>query len=137
MHSLIERKSKKTDVYTVQEWCNVMLSAKVNPPLYIVNTLDQSEVYNFSLLSHKNEWNKVHTSKLCEIIVSPDKTIQIKYDFSEESQTFHMDYNDEKLVNAYSENIKLSKEKVKDIKDLCEDLIIPARYHDYYTSLIQ
>lgn len=68
MHALIERKSRKKNIFSQKQWRNIMETAKNKNP-YNVSELEQSNIFNFSALGEGMNWEKILISQLHEILL--------------------------------------------------------------------
>lgn len=136
MHSAIEGAAKNKSIYTQNEWCAIMQSAKVNDPKYAVFELDQSEIFDFTSLANKKSWTKIKVSKLSMIEISSEK-VTYDYSYAEKPQSITTIKNtSEPLRRAYLRKLTLDEAKANDLKKLMKERIIPSEYHHFYYSLM-
>lgn len=156
VHALIERTAKNKLIYTPDEWYTLVRWAKQNSPPYTVVEVDQDLVLDFKAWLQTKNWakdtnsEKISWNKVREVKVqgnNPD-IIEFKYDFSEENYRKLNCSNHLKLTRGrkkkeqelilekvYNNPIPITEVKYKDLISLCDTLIIPTKYHDFYRSL--
>ncbi|KAH9635797.1 hypothetical protein HF086_002357 [Spodoptera exigua] len=112
-----------------------------------------SDIYDFkSLLANKNwsknsENEKIQWTRLREVTVHAlhyDR-IEYKYNFEDEPKTIKIlrsgNRNTERLSRefeikqAYDGDLPISRNKYKDLINLCQTNIIPEKYHNFYQKL--
>ncbi|CAH2096785.1 unnamed protein product [Euphydryas editha] len=153
VHATIERYSKHKTIWTPQEWYCLVRWAKSEGDPYIVKEITKEDVLDFKTLLENKNWTKntdnekVSWNSIKEVKVTAEQNdrIEYKYDFDEEPKTIIVlrtgTRNKKRLENdiamkqAYQEPLPITKEKYKDIADLCRGGIIPERYHDFYLKL--
>lgn len=144
MHARIENSCKDMNVYTQEQWCEIMRTAKKNEPFYIVHELSQNEIYNFRTLADDQNWKAIKIMNLKEIFVFPNDTkVSINYEYSETSRSI-IEIETKKsvgkkypLVQAYDENISIDKDKKKDLVFMCETVVVPQEYHSFYEPFVK
>ncbi|KAL4713441.1 hypothetical protein ACJJTC_010426 [Scirpophaga incertulas] len=120
VHSVIERAGEHKLIYTPEEWKILIRWAKSENP-YEVRDLTQDMVYDFkNLLKNKNLTKntvneKVSWAKIKEIYETRNRAFILK--------------------KAYFEPIAISKDKYRDLMNLCETGIIPTKYHEFFKTL--
>ena len=83
MHARIEQHCSKKDVFTQDQWCQLISDSKTTNK-YKVNQIGQEDIYNFDELATFFIWKNLRISSLKEIVVSRGQCqVVIKYDFSE------------------------------------------------------
>lgn len=136
MHSVIERAATRKDIFTVDEWCDLMRSAKVNEPKYNVNQISQNQIFNFVPLVDKKSWKKIQVTKLTMVQVTPDGQLVYCKNYEQRNVSVSLEVNHEPVEEAYTEKIALSSEKKKDLQELMSNKLIPTKYHEYYQGLM-
>lgn len=150
VHATVERYSKHKTVWVPAEWYCLVRWAKSEDDPYVVKEIRQEDIFDFKALLANKNWTKnsknekVSWKSIREVKVSAGQNdrIDYKYDFDEEPQTIVVLRsgtrnkkrleNDFELKQAYQGPLPISKEKYKDLTDLCRGGIIPERYHDFY-----
>ena len=79
MHARIENSCKNQAGFTQDQWCDIIRTAKMNKPYYIVQKISQKEIYNFRLLANDQHWKAIGISTIKEITVSPND-VSVKYE---------------------------------------------------------
>lgn len=156
VHALIERTAKNKLVYVPDEWYALVRWAKQNGPPYEVVEVDQEMIFDFKAWLRTKYWikdttlEKILWNKIREVKVSgsnPD-IIEFKYDLFEENyRKLDCGYNmkltrgrkknqQELLLNKlYREPIPIAEIKYEDLINLCNTMIIPKKYHNFYKNL--
>lgn len=153
VHATVERNSKHKTIWVPEEWYCLVRWAKSEGDPYVVKKIRQEDIFDFKALLVNKNWTKntknekVSWNSIREVKVSAAQNdrIEYKYDFDEEPKTIvvlrsgtrnkkRMD-NILELNQAYQGPLPISKEKYKDITDLCRGGIIPECYHDFYLNL--
>lgn len=156
VHALIERTAKNKVIYVPDEWYTLVRWAKQNSPPYRVVEVNQDLVLDFKAWLHTKNWikdtnsDKISWNKIKEVKVkgnNPD-VIEFKYDFFEENYKKLNCGNNSKLTRGrkkkeqelileklYKNPIPITDVKYKDLISLCDTLIIPNKYHDFYKNL--
>ncbi|KAF9796762.1 hypothetical protein SFRURICE_012613 [Spodoptera frugiperda] len=115
--------------------------------------IKQEEIFDFKTLLANKNWTKntanqkVMWTTIREIKVNAEQfdRIEYKYDFDDEPKTIIViragKRNQQRLANefdlkrAYDGHLPISKDKYKDLTDLCRTGIIPDRFHRFYFNL--
>ncbi|CAH0691917.1 unnamed protein product [Spodoptera exigua] len=153
VHSTIERASDRRLIYVPEEWYCLVRWAKAEGNPYKVIEMKTSDIYDFkSLLANKNwsknsENEKIQWTRLREVTVHAlhyDR-IEYKYNFEDEPKTIKIlrsgNRNTERLSRefeikqAYDGDLPISRNKYKDLINLCQTNIIPEKYHNFYQKL--
>lgn len=149
MHALIERKSKKEDIYTPEQWCKIMEGAKVRGKPYEVKRIQQQDLLDFHPLVEKNmSWpSTVKWLEISELEVNSGNLwhLNIKYDFSDfEAITVNtkrqraghpLCLKNYKPPQAYRAPLPVTKLKKKDLDEMCDrSKVIPAEYVPFFKS---
>ena len=153
VHSTIERASDRKLIYVPEEWYCLVRWAKAEGTPYTVKEMSTSDIFDFkSLLANKN-WSrnsnneKIQWTRIREVTVHAQHydRIEYKYNFEDESKTiivlrsghrntgrFSREFQ---IKKAYNGHLSISREKYKDLIDLCQKGIIPEKYHNFYQNL--
>ncbi|KAJ0169363.1 hypothetical protein K1T71_015247 [Dendrolimus kikuchii] len=142
VHSSIERASDRKLIYVPEEWYCLVLKE-----------MTTSDILDFkSLLSNKN-WNKntdnekIQWTRLREVKVHAQHydRIEYKYNFEDEPKTVIVLRSGNRSTNrlsrdfqikqAYNGDLLISRDKHKDLMNLCQNGIIPEKYHSFYENL--
>lgn len=151
VHATVERSSKRKTIWVPEEWYCLVRWAKSEGDPYVVKEITQEDIFDFKALLVNKNWikntknEKVAWNSIREVKVSAGQNdrIEYKYDFDEEPKTIIVlrsgTRNKKRLENelkqAYEGPLPISKEKYKDLTDLCRAQIIPERYHGFYLQL--
>ena len=81
MLSRIEQHWSKKDIFTEDQWCQLMHESKVEKK-YQIDQKGQDEIFNFEILANFLNWKNFKISSLREIVVANAKW-RIKYDFTQ------------------------------------------------------
>lgn len=148
MHARIETKSAGREIYTPQQWIEIIKTARGNP--YVVIEVDREMIYNFKALVAEQQWstdmdkNKVPLSKVKELCVDAKlvNVMQFKTDFDQnyrqiciEKPGHPLNLADYELSCAYSQAVGIASNKLKDLLSLCSTNAIPKIHHQFYKSL--
>ncbi len=151
MHASIEHEKKHKHVYGLNEWLNIMLSARRNRP-YNVHRLTFRDFYDLKSLArqlvknrNKNEdgqlvsWLEV---RLLKFTKGKKMEIEYKRDYSGgwkvipvqglrsvgRPEAFPEQAN---MPKVYKHQLEISQQKKKDLVDLCKNGVIPEEYHGW------
>lgn len=154
MHSAIESAARDKDLFTPDEWINVMESARSDNP-YEVIKVTQDLVFDLKdLVSHMNTkktvdgtlvpWSKIREVKFSN---SDSHKLYFKVNFDDEYSlvdlqcygTSAVDLTKYVLKNAYDDNLGVPAAKLRDLMSLCDENrgIIPEQHRNFYRSLKQ
>lgn len=155
VHAQIERHSRKQKIYNMDEWCEIIKTAKINNPKYDVINVTFDMIYDFKDLVAKQNWNKsvIKNGKVCNspvgiskfkiIKTSADQPNQLQYKTSFEEDYLTLVTRKDKdnknvrkydLTQAYETKQGIPKLKLKDLLDLCKSGVIPTKYRGFYES---
>ena len=70
MHARIETKAKSQNIFTQEQWCDVICTAVVKKP-YTVYQVTNNFIYNFSHIAEKRKWINIPISSVREFYVLP------------------------------------------------------------------
>lgn len=155
MHSLIERKTCKMDLYVPEDWYTAIENVKKTGKKYIVNRVKTEDIKDYhNFVDNKSIWSTDETgtavrwSEIVDICVSSEDPwkLFIKYHHADDytsvlikKKTAGRPVNLKTLEHtcAYNpcEPQALPKLKVKDLLELCSNLIVPLDAHHFYESL--
>lgn len=153
MHSLIERKTSKMDLYVPEDWYTAIENVKKTGKKYIVKrakTEDIKEYHDF--VDKKTIWYKdvtgsiVRWSEIVDISVSSEEPwkLYFKYHHADDytavvirKSTAGRPVNLKTMqhICAYSNPPTIEALKKNDLLKLCQNLIVPMRAHNFYETL--
>lgn len=153
VHSTIENRGRKINIFIPDQWYTVARTAKVSRPAYIVKEMDYTEFKDFKrysqkLIINKNKntegevmrWLKVKWLQFRknspmyiyyknQLSQSEFKQICIRRS-SRKEDVITSDVN-----QLYQSRLKIEENKLKDLQDLCNKGTIPSAYHEFYKKL--
>jgi hypothetical protein len=149
VHSVIERSSQAKTIYTPDEWRILVRWAKNEGEPYIVRNMTQIDFFDFK--SHINDkvWlkncrgAKIAWNNIKEVHANnndPNKLFY-KYNLSHSEYEILVLRGNTRyslqidLKNSYSQPLKLSVEKYKDLMNMCQSGVIPSEYSSFFISL--
>lgn len=155
VHSVIERRGAKVDIFTPDGWYSVAKTAKMSEPYYKVIEMDYSDFINFKnyskmLIKNKNkseDGSTVNWLKIKWLQYRKNDPLHIFYkerlsdpDFkSIKIRKVPARANNVKLMDAlellYSDPLPIEHSKLRTLRQLCESGTIPSTYHPFYDSL--
>ena len=156
VHAAIERHAKGRKIYTPEEWCDIIRGTKIKNPKYEVINVTHDMIYDFEELSLKLNFNKITIKKGKKTIVAIGVTkfkqvtaikglhnqLLYKKNIDEDYERLitrteknHANVQKYILKKAYSNVQEVKAAKIKDLKTLCKNNIIPPQYHPYYNLL--
>ncbi|KAE8740556.1 hypothetical protein FOCC_FOCC013920 [Frankliniella occidentalis] len=154
MHSLIERKTSKMDLYVPEDWYSAIENVKKTGKKYIVKRTKTEDIKNYhDFVDNKSVWHKdengsiVRWSEIVDISISNEDPWKLlfKYHHGDEytpviirKKTVGRPVNLKTYepTCAYSKPPTLDVLKKKELLALCQSLIVPLRAHDFYESLV-
>ena len=163
VHSMIEKNCKGKQIFTLDQWCEIIETAKETGFKYEVIKVKYDMIFDFKSLGDNQNWNKnvqktskktnvskitsvpVGISQFKQILVEKDTPNQLKYKLAFEKDYETLVTRKEKnqvnvqkfvLKKAYTSVQGLTSAKIKDLLSLCDEKsnIIPQEYHSYYKS---
>ena len=154
VHSPIERAARKIPVYTPDQWCSVVRTAKKNGQPYVVHEMVPGSFSDFKRLttSFRNFsintcGEKVNWLKICRLrfIKSHPHTVLYAYSYSGDYMQLDLlqkhrgtkpDIKGIKLATLPSSS-RISRAKYNDLISMCRDQhnLIPEQYHSFYHNL--
>ena len=144
MHAMIEKKSRGQDIFTQDQWCEIIKNAVKKKP-YEVKELNGYDILNFSLIAEKRKWKNLQISKVREFCVLP-RSDAVYYSKKYEKVLKTVDLRFPRLENTYNAfeilqpkytgRLKLSEEKKNDLKKMCELLYVPIECHYFYEYIL-
>lgn len=156
VHSSIETRGNKIDIFTPDGWYTVVRTAKTKKPFYKVVELNYDEFLNFKKFSSmviknrtKNEngdtvswlkikwlqYRKADPNRIFykEMLSDPEfKSILVKKLITRTSSVLKDDVVKDRL---YKKPLPIEKKKLNSLLQLCSSLSIPAAYHSFYKNL--
>ena len=157
VHATIERKTKRIEIYTPEQWYAAVRAARVSKQPYIVCEMTGADFIDFKKMAAKannitldDQGTKVPWSKVVQLSsTGNDPTaIFIKTQYNGESR--RLDLNRRKRRIRSGDNITdsrdiqliksasrpgVSKAKKSDLISLCNEQQIPSSYRSYFESL--
>ena len=154
VHSTIERAARKIPVYTPDQWCSVVRTARKNGQPYVVHEMVPGRFSDFKCLTNSfrnfsvnTRGEKVNWLKICRLrfIKSQLHTVQYAYSYSGDYMQLDLlqkhrgtkpDIKVIKLATLPSSS-HMSRTKYNDLISLCSDKhnLIPEQYHSFYRNL--
>lgn len=151
VHSVIERKARPLNIYSPDEWYDIISNAKRSKahPIKIIK-VNQDMVFNWTELSTKLQLNKDSEGRAIpwrsvrqfETNCSNAHKIKFKTNFSEESKVIctkgigrPVNFCNYELRKAYTGPLRISKLKYDDLMFYCNRKHIPEKHHPFYTGL--
>lgn len=154
VHAHIESASRNIEIYDPSGWYTVTRTAgRTNP--YNVVEIDQSFIYNFKKIEKdfvKNrkidsqgenvrwmdiKWMQFRKGEPNKIFFKykVDESLEFKFFEISRQQRNRLSIANAELVQAYSNELPIAKEKKKDLVDLCDKNMIKSVYQDFYRKL--
>lgn len=154
-HSVIERSSKSVPVFVPQQWYTLVRTAKRNNP-YKVMEMSQQNIWDLKHLLENTtlNWdkdsdnNKVQWSKIKIIETDPGQPNVLFYKYYFDEVAFHRinllakgrriiesGVEGYHLKQLYLSAIPLKRKKYDHLLYLCNKLVIPQQYHDFFQNL--
>lgn len=146
VHAKIEKSARNVSVYTTNEWETIIKTARKKPMPFQTEILFYDDFYDFKA-SVLPQLSKVPWMKVCWLQYNKQTPFIVKYKtcFSDiEFQTREiiplrksdrLPASETTINKAYKQRINISKDKFKDLKSLCSDLVIPRNHHNFYNDL--
>ena len=150
MHAEIEKEAKRVqEIFSPDEWADLMRNAKQNPPDYIVKFLKNDEALDLHELPEKKENWRVDTkgkvvkwAQVRELIFdgATPNIILYRYNFKDPMSEIHItlkeggetDRKHHEFSFAYNKLFPLPENKKKDLRNLMKRRAIPTNYHHCY-----
>ncbi|KAE8740609.1 hypothetical protein FOCC_FOCC013867 [Frankliniella occidentalis] len=152
MHARIEAEAKRVqEIFTPDEWINLIKNAKQTGKPYLVSSLKNDEVLDLHYLVDRQNWTgnsktKIYWSQVREVSVDRNNPniLSYRYNFTDECSKLKVAMNNGNMPDmstfnfpfAYTGRFPLKKNKVNDLKDLCKKHAIPTKYHETYEMYI-
>ena len=151
VHSTIERTARKIPVYTPDQWCSIVRSARKSKP-YVVNEMVPGSFLDFKSLAESfrnfsvnTDGEKVKWLKICRLKFAKPNLHTVLYAYSYDGNYMTLDllqkHRGKKLnikdleLPAVPSSSQISKAKYNDLMSLCNHSLIPEQYHAFYRSL--
>ncbi|XP_060806519.1 uncharacterized protein LOC132903184 [Amyelois transitella] len=154
VHAMIEKSSKRKSIYSPEEWYTLVRWCKTSGDPYEVINITQNMFLDFKGCLDNLKWDKntdnetVKWSKIREVVVKSDfpNTIFYKYNLHEEEskridllQKRNTRSRRDNILNepnvCYDDTLMITHSKYNDLVNLCEQNLIPFRYHEFYKNL--
>lgn len=152
MHARIEEEADMKEIFTPDQWLDLIKSAKQNPPSYEVNQLENENVLDLHHFVEKENWTlnvnkeRVLWSRVREVVVrcNAPNSIFYKYNFSEDLTEIEIKSKDGGNIDmacinfppAFDRRISLKENKKKDIQTMMSKKAIPSQYHHIYQDFL-
>lgn len=152
VHGRIEIASKRRDIYDLNEWIDVIRTAKVDEPMYDVKVLQRSDFLDFKDLVSKQNWDrgtngsKITWNKVKVVEASHEALGILTFQYEYGGERFSLDTNHRRghpvnLVTynpprAYLNKIPLKQKTIKHLQELMKSKAIPSKYHGFYNNVI-
>lgn len=155
VHSLIERKTRKRDIYTPDEWYQCIETAKRSKtqPIKVIR-VQQDMIFDWVELADKlnfikdTEGGKIPFSKIREISAESSKPLQLQFKLSLDdttSKTISLKkvgkpvnlatYQLKRVMNDGVGPLPISKKKKEDLLYYCSHNLIPQEHQDFFRNL--
>jgi hypothetical protein len=155
VHSAIDRKTRKKDIYSPEEWYGCMETAKRSKtkPIKVIR-VQQDMILDWKELSEKlnflkdTEGNSVPFSKIREIVAESSKPMQLLFKLSLDDKTSRTislkkvgkpvnfaTYQLKKVMNDGHGPLPISKKKKEDLLYYCNHNLIPQEHQEFYRNL--
>lgn len=154
VHSAIESRGRKINIFVPDGWYTVARTAKTTRPSYVVKEMDFSQFLDFKSYSQKliTNKNKGENGIMKWLLVKwlqyrGEEPMHIYYktqlsqiEFERICIRLRSTRNNEEILgteaaNLYKCNLEIDTKKLKDLQDLCKKGTIPTSYHEYYMNL--
>nr|CAH7718651.1 unnamed protein product [Callosobruchus chinensis] len=157
VHSVIERAARNIPIYTPEQWCSVVRTAKRKKPFYTVYELTQKDVFDLRKLQSDIAINfdkdvenrKVFVSKFKILEFDPKFPNFLFFKINYEDEQFtrlnliergrkslgEFDINSIELKPLFTSKIPVPKKKYDHLQFLCVKCAITPHYHDYFKQL--
>lgn len=151
VHARIDRHSDGKDIWNMEEWINIIKTAKVEDPAYRVKVMKRTSVRNFHEIVDKQNWeldtdgrkiawNKV---KIVEAGYEAMGVLGFLYEYGGEKHYLNTRARRGHPVNlktyepplAYSGKIPLKKKTIDHLRQLMKTLAIPSKYHAFFETI--
>lgn len=156
IHACIERTAKSVDVYVPRDWALVAATAKKTGKPYSVKQLTADDIVDWKCVASKlflnrnktDDGGKLNWTKLkwihfekgsmlmlskTEIDNSEFRTLKVLGKLKR-GRPVQVSIR-ESMKRLYKVPVAISKEKYKDLMDLCKSKVIPDEYHPFYKNL--
>nr|CAI5861067.1 unnamed protein product [Callosobruchus analis] len=157
VHSVIERAARNIPIYTPEQWCSVVRTAKRKAPFYTVYELTQKDVFDLRKLQNEVAINFDKDIENRKVLVSKFKILEFDPKFPN-FLFFKTNYEDEQFVRLnliergrrslgefdinsielkplFTSKIPIPKKKYDHLQFLCVKGAITPHYHDYFKQL--
>ena len=156
VHATIEREVKNKTVWAPSEWATIITNSRTRPKPYEVIVLGHDDFYDWKTVQNrlfpqnKNVTTNGEPVRLKDIrkFVFNKSSDHIQFFYELDPDSFMHEINVRKNkkpsilgkeiqvpIRLYKSRLPLSKEKFKNLEDLCKKNIIPSRYHEEYLSM--
>jgi len=163
MHAAIDNVWKNLKVNVPSEWAMVLQLARRHPAPYVVQEIEQQDIFDLHRLSqlvgtnnakHDIDGNAVKWMKIKCIRVQKQCSdcIEVKENYDEQyrrvvlrrgsARKTRMRWEQQKVIfdadilkQAYSDVLPVSAAKKADLLKLCQSGVIPSKHHHFYSSL--
>lgn len=144
IHSKIEKKAKHVPVYTPEGWDQLIRDSRQNPKPFNVKRMLFDDFYDFSAFSQTIMPKNIPWRKVCSLRYIKSNSSKVFYKTSFDQDVFTevplkrnrgRPCSEFQVQKAYKAQLEISDAKLKDLKKMCNDLIIPKSYHGFYEIL--
>lgn len=155
VHSLIERASKNIPIYLPDQWYTLVRTAKRSNPQYKVQEMTKEFIFDLKDLqlhtslnwdkdanNEKVKWQKI---KIIEANPKYPDTILFKYEYEateyniinllHKGRKTMQKKNDYLMKPLYQTLVPIKKKKYEHLLFLCNKLVIPSQYHNFFQGL--
>jgi hypothetical protein len=153
VHAMIERCSRRKEIFDLDEWVTVMISAKEKEPPYKVHKMKRTDFLNLHDLVEKGNWDKdtdgskITWNKVKIVEADPQSPgiLSVYYGYKDcdvhklntnQRRGHPVNLKTYKAPLAYPGKIPFNTKKIKDLEEQMKKLSIPSRYHDFYKRII-
>lgn len=153
IHARIESEAKLRELFDIDEWIELIESAKQEEPMYEVKLLKRTDIFDFhKLVDEHQQWSKdtegkkIAWSKVKILRADPSEVGVLFFKYSYDGIERAMNtkkavpgrpfkLKGHKLLPAYPGKLPIKQKKIKHLSKLCKTLAIPSKYHGFYESV--
>lgn len=147
MHAVIEKYSRNVTVQAPSEWPTIIRNARRRPKPYEVITCNRLDFKDWKAVTFSSKklatksgdalkFSEIKVIKLSKECLPVIQVSTKSYDLTEDIQEIEISF---KTLNevplSYKNDIPISKPKLRDLLNLCNQQIIKTEYHGEYFSL--
>jgi hypothetical protein len=153
VHATIERASRRTSLYTPDQWSAVIGTARAEKP-YVVIQMELEDFFDFKKMAssirnfevdedgHKVKWTQI---RAMEFSNQHPNTMFIRYRYDKDAKCVNLMTSRRNMRQRITEkpqlkqlrttSIPLSAAKFADLMKLCDKQLIPPRHQHFYKNL--